>query len=230
MNKLIHIWNKICRKWMKIRLQPIRVFCLHHVCEQFDVDAMYACDWMALDEFKQKINALRSQGYQFISLTAAYEHLKKDRFRYKKYAVLTFDDGYKSLCEVLSLLRVEQIPCALFVNGKYLDGKSYRNKPTECYLNQDELFALSSPLIEIGSHGYEHADASTMNEEDFQKHIYMNIQLLKNHPNYVPFHAYTWGRCTKETNDILKNLCVTPVYMDGMKNYNEINYIHREIL
>jgi peptidoglycan/xylan/chitin deacetylase (PgdA/CDA1 family) len=144
--------------------------------------------------------------------------------------VLTFDDGYKSLCEVLSLLRVAQIPCALFVNGKYLDGKSYRNKPTECYLSQDELFALSSPLIEIGSHGWEHTDASQMDAEDFRKHINMNIQLLKNHPNYVPFHAYTWGRCTKETNDILKNLCVTPVYMDGMKNYNEINYIHREIL
>ena len=84
--------------------------------------------------------------------------------------------------------------------------------------------------MEIGSHGWEHTDASTMNEEDFQKHIHMNIQLLKNHPNYIPFHAYTWGRRTKETNDILKNLCVTPVYMDEMKNYNEINYIHREIL
>lgn len=230
MNKLIHIWNKICRKWMKIRLQPICVFCLHHVCEQFDADAMNIGDWMALDEFKQKINALRSKGYQFILLTAAYEHLKKDRFRWDKYAVLTFDDGCKSLWDVLSWLEEQQIPSALFINGKYLDGKSYRNKPTECYLNQDELFALSSPLIEIGSHGYEHADASKMNKEDFQKHINLNIQLLKNHPNYVPFHAYTWGRYTKETNDILKNLCVTPVYVDGMRNYNETNCIHREIL
>lgn len=222
--------HKVLRKWMKIRLQPIRVFCLHHVCELFDADVMYACDWIALDEFRLKINALRSQGYQFISLTAAYEHLKKDWFHRKKYAVLTFDDGYKSLLEVLPWLKEQQIPCALFINGKYLDGKSYRNKPTECYLTLDELFALSLPLVEIGSHGYEHADASKMNKEDFQKHINLNIQLLKDHPNYVPFHAYTWGRYTKETNDILKNHCVTPVYVDGMKNYNEPNCIHREIL
>lgn len=221
---------KIKRKWTKIRLQPIRVFCLHHVCEQFDADAMNVGDWMALDEFKRKINALHDQGYEFISLTEAYEHLRYDYIRRKKYAVLTFDDGYKSLCEVLSLLRVLQIPCALFINGKYLDGKSYRNKPTECYLSQDELFALSSPLIEIGSHGYEHADASKMKVDDFQKHIHMNIHLLKNHPNYVPFHAYTWGRYTKETNNILKDFYIIPVYIDGMKNYNEINYIHREIL
>ena len=104
-----------------MRLQPIRVFCLHHVCEQFDADAMYACDWMALDEFKQKIIALRRQGYQFISLTDAYEYLKKDWFRRKKYAVLTFDDGYKSLKEVLPWLEKQKIPATLFINGKYLD-------------------------------------------------------------------------------------------------------------
>ena len=73
--------EKIKRKWMKLCLQPIRVFCLHHVCEQFDAEAMYPCDWMALDEFKQKIIALRNQGYQFISLTEAYKHLKTDCFR-----------------------------------------------------------------------------------------------------------------------------------------------------
>lgn len=86
------ILKKLQRKWMKLRLQPIRVFCLHHVCEQFDADAMYACDWMALDEFKQKINIMRNDGYQFISITDAYEHLKKDKFRRKKYAILTLDD------------------------------------------------------------------------------------------------------------------------------------------
>ena len=143
MSKIIYIWNKICRKWMKICLQPIRVFCLHHVCKQFDADTMYPCDWMALDEFKQKIIDLQKQGYQFISQTEAYEHLKKDRFRRKKYAVLTFDDGYKSLLEVLPWLEEQQIPATLFINGKYLDGKSYRENSKEQYLTYDELFSLS---------------------------------------------------------------------------------------
>lgn len=221
--------KKVRNRWKKIRLQPICVYCLHHVCKHFDAAAMNVGDWMALDEFKQKINALRSQGYQFISLTEAFEHLKKDWFRWDKYAVLTFDDGYKSLLEVLPWLEEQQIPATLFINGKYLDGKSYRNNANEKYLMYDELFSLSS-FFGIGSHGYEHADASKMSEEDFQKHINMNIQLLQKHPNYVPFHAYTWGRYTKETNDILKDFYIIPVYIDGMKNYNEINYIHREIL
>ena len=195
--------KKIQRKWMKIRLQPIRVFCLHHVCEQFDADAMCACDWMALDEFKLKINALRSQGYLFISLTAAYEHLKKDWFRRKKYAVLTFDDGYKSLKEE------QQIPATLFINGKYLDGKSYRESPNEQYLTYDELFSLTSPFIEIGHHGWEHTAATEMTDEELLESLQKNMEVLFAHPRYIPFWAYTWGRVTQNTDLILhKNLIV----------------------
>lgn len=230
MNKLIHIRNKICRKWMKIRLQPIRVFCLHHVCEQFDADAMYACDWIALDEFRLKINALRSQGYQFISLTAAYEYLKKDWFRCKKYAVLTFDDGYKSLLEILPWLEEQQIPYALFINGKYLDGKSYRETSKEKYLTYDELFALTSPLIEIGHHGWEHTAVTEMTDEGLLKSLQKNIEILSAHPRYVPFWAYTWGRYTEKSDRYLQNFGITPMIITGHGNCNFYGHIDREFL
>lgn len=222
--------EKIRRKWMKLRLQPIRVFCLHHVCEQFDADAMYACDWMALDEFKQKINALRSQGYQFISLTAAYEHLKKDRFRCKKYAVLTFDDGYQSLKEVLPWLKEQNIPATLFINGKYLDAKSYRETPKEQYLTYDELFALTSPLIEIGHHGWEHTAATEMTEEELLDSLQKNIEVLSAHPRYIPFWAYTWGQHTENTDTCLKQVGITPIIITGHGNYNFDGLIDRELL
>jgi peptidoglycan/xylan/chitin deacetylase (PgdA/CDA1 family) len=215
---------------MKIRLQPIRVFCLHHVCEQFDPDAMYAFDWMALDEFKQKINVLRNDGYQFISLTAAYEHLKKDWFRCKKYAVLTFDDGYKSLKEILPWLEEQQIPCALFINGKYLDGKSYRETPEEQYLNYDELFTLTSPLIEIGHHGWEHTAADTMTYDELMESLFKNEKILSTHPRYIPFWAYTWGRHTIENDKVLLENLIIPVRIEGNKNYKWIGTIDREIL
>ena len=227
MSKLL---KKIRRNWMKLRLQPIRVFCLHHVCEHFDADTMYACDWMALDEFKQKIIALRNQGYQFISLTEAYEHLKKDRFRYKKYAVLTFDDGYKSLLEILPWLEEQQIPCALFVNGKYLDGQSYRETPKEKYLTYDELFTLTSPLIEIGHHGWEHTAADTMSNDELIESLFKNEKILSTHPRYIPFLAYTWGRHTIENDKVLLENLIIPVRIEGNKTYKWIGTIDREIL
>lgn len=222
--------EKIQRKWMKLRLQPIRVFCLHHVCKHFDAEAMYACDWMALDEFKLKINALRNKGYQFISLTEAYDHLKKDYFRCKKYAVLTFDDGYKSLNEVLPWLEEQKIPATLFINGKYLDGKSYREKPKEQYLTYDEFFALTSPLIEIGHHGWEHKSAKEMSQEELVDSLQKNIEILSSHPRYIPFWAYTYGIHNQTSDVTLSNNGMTLVLVNGGKNYKRMGAIDRELL
>lgn len=224
------ILKKLQRKWIKLRLQPIRVFCLHHVCEQFDAEAMYPCDWMALDEFKEKIKTLRNQGYQFISLTKAYYHLKKDYFRRKKYAVLTFDDGYKSLNEVLPWLEEQNIPATLFINGKYLDGKSYRETPNEQYLLYGELFALTSPLIEIGHHGWEHKSAKEMSQEELVDSLQKNIEILSSHPRYIPFWAYTYGIHNQTSDVTLSNNGMTLVLVDGGKNYKWIGAIDRELL
>ena len=223
------ILKKLQRKWMKLRLQPIRVFCLHHVCEQFDSDAMYACDWMALDEFKKKINVLRSQGYQFISLTKAYYHLKKDYFRRKKYAVLTFDDGYKSLKEVLPWLEEQQIPVTLFINGKYLDGKSYRVTSKEQFLTSDELYALISPWIGIGHHGWEHKSVKEMTEEELIDSLQKNIEILSSHPRYIPFWAYTYGIHNQTSDITLSNNGMTLVLVNGDRNYKWKGSITREL-
>jgi hypothetical protein len=224
------ILQKLQRKWMKLRLQPIRVFCLHHVCEHFDADAMHACDWMPLDEFKRKINALQDQGYEFISLTEAYEHLQTDYIRLKKYAVLTFDDGYKSLKEILPWLQEQQIPCALFINGKYLDGESYRETSKEQYLTYNELFALTSPLIEIGHHGWEHKSVTEMSEEELLESLYKNTDILSAHPRYIPLWAYTWGRHNKNNDGLLLKHDIIPVLIEGNKNYKWIGTIDRENL
>ena len=229
MQKIKGLLSKLRRWFLKLRLHPIHVFCLHHVCEQFDADAMYACDWVAMDEFKQKIIALRNQGYQFISLTKAYYHLKKDYFRRKKYAVLTFDDGYKSLKEVLPWLEEQQIPVTLFINGKYLDGKSYRVTSKEQFLTSDELYALISPLIEIGHHGWEHKSVKEMTEEELIDSLQKNIEILSSHPRYIPFWAYTYGIHDQNSDVTLSKNGMTLVLVNGGKNYKWKGCIAREL-
>lgn len=230
MVKISTIFKKIQRKWIKLRLQPIRVFCLHHVCEQFDAESMYPCDWMKLSEFKQKIKDLHNQGYQFISLTEAYNHLNNDWFRRKKYVVLTFDDGYKSLLEVLPWLEEQNIPATLFINGKYLDGASYREDPKEQYLTYVELFALNSSLIEICHHGWEHTDATKMTEEELEESMQNNIEILSSHPRYIPFWAYTWGHHSDVLDCYLKQKNIIPLIITGGKNYEFNDHIDRELL
>lgn len=226
----MNFFSKIFRYWTKLRLQPIRVFCLHHVCEQFDVEAMCSCDWMALSEFKQKMNNLRSQGYHFVSLTAAYNHLRKDWFRRKKYAVLTFDDGYKSLLEVLPWLEKQNIPATLFINGKYLDGKSYRESPKEQYLTYAELFAMTSSLIEIGHHGWEHIAATDMTEKMLKESLHNNKEILSFHPRYIPFWAYAYGKHNAKSDATIIQSDVVPVLVAGNKNYKWTGFIDRELM
>lgn len=224
------IISKIQRKLMKFRLQPIHVFCLHHVCERFDAESMCLGDWMALSKFKHTIIALQKDGYTFISLTKAYQHLQNDFIRRKKYAVLTFDDGYKSLKEVLPWLERQNIPTTLFINGKYLDGTSYRETTKEQYLTYDELFALNSPLIEIGHHGWEHTDATMMTEEELEESLQNDIEILSSHPRYIPFWAYTWGHHTNVSDCYLKQKNIIPILINGGKNYKFKDYIDRELL
>lgn len=226
-NGLIH---KIRRKLIKLRLQAIRVYCLHHVCAEFDAESMNAGDWMQIDEFKRKVLALRQDGVEFISLTDAYQHICEDWIRCKRYAVLTFDDGYASLKEILPWLEDQNIPVTLFINGKYLDGKSYRKNLKERYLTHDEIFVMTSSLFEIGSHGWEHVRATEMEDGEFEKSIELNMTLLAKHPRFIPFHAYTYGDCSTPTDNVLKTRSLIPVYINGMKNYNDKNAIHREML
>lgn len=227
---MIVLLKNINRKWLHLRLKPIHVFCLHHVSNAFDAESMNRGDWMQIDNFKRKVLALRQNGVEFISLSKAYTKITNDKFRNHKYAVLTFDDGYASLKEILPWLEKQKIPVTLFINGKYLDGKSYRKNPNEKYLTKEGLFALTSPLIEIGSHGWEHKRATEMTSEEFAESLNCNIGLLSEHPNYIPFWAYTYGDHSNKTDDYLHRQGLVPIYIDGMKNYDEIKVIHRELL
>lgn len=216
--------------WIKLRLKPIHVYCLHHVCEHFDAESMHDGDWMALGDFKQKVLAMQHSGVEFISLSEAQRKCKMEYVRWKIYAVLTFDDGYASLKEVLPWLKEMRIPVTLFINGKYTDGLSYRTTEKEQYLLWDEIMGLNYDTIEIGHHGWEHLKTSAMSVEEFKLSLAKNTGLLRNHPRYVSFYAYPYGNYTISSNVILKNNGIIPVYVNGMKNYDDSTCIHRELL
>ena len=230
MVKIKSILAKVKRKWMKLRLQPIRVFCLHHVCNHFDAETMYPYDWIELDSFKNRIAELKSIGYRFISLSEACIHLNNDLFRAKKYAVLTFDDGYKTLLDILPWLEEQNIPVTLFINAKYLDGVSFRENPKERYLSYEELFSLTSPTIEIGHHGWEHNLVDNMSKKEFELSISRNSKILEKHPRFIPYWAYTCGKHTKENDELLHVNKIIPVLINGNKNYKYLGSIDRELL
>lgn len=230
---MMKIFSKIRKKCIKLRLQPIHVFCFHHVCQHIDADSMHKGDWMALDEFKKNVLAMQQKGANFISISDAYNRLNHSlsplAFRLKKYVVLTFDDGYASLKEVLPWLKELGIPATLFINPDYAAGKAYRESDKEEYLTLEELAELD---VEIGMHGLQHIDVTNMDEYEFCRFVESSANHVVNPSlkHFIPFWAYTWGRYNSITDKVLKENGITPVYMDGMKNYNDASCIHRELL
>lgn len=246
MSKKMNVFiENIRRKWLRLRYQPIEVFCIHHISDVYNPLTMWECDWMQTEQFKRSILSLKQEGYKFISLTEAYNKLKSDWIRKEKYAVLTADDGYRSILSILPWLENQNIPITLFINTKYLDGKSWssineeqarRVKPDvdmlnevcpDLYISQEELFELTSPLISIGMHGHEHLDATKQTLDEFKKNIELCRNILQKHPRYISFMAYTWGRHNREEDKLLKDKCIIPLLMNGRPNFNKANIIER---
>ena len=217
--------HRISRILLKLRLQPIRIFCLHEISAKPEFSNEGPSDWMDINIFKQIIENMRKQGYKFISLEDAYRKIQTDRLRFRKYAVLTNDDGRISLHEILPWLIEQKLPITLFINGNYTDGKEHvvtGFNPFHCLTKAElvQYVELSYGLISLQGHGLEHKDATKISLEEFHRMI----------DPYKRFHAYTWGHHTIQTDNILRSYNIIPVFMDGMKNYNDASCIHRELL
>lgn len=230
---------------MKLRLQPIRVFCLHQTSEAYNPDVYCKPDWIPLNFLKNYIERLQEEGYEFISLAEAHKHIQSDVIRCKKYAVLAADDGLKCQLELVPWLEEHHIPITLFVNIETLDGQTcgcvikryfdIKDKNTEAqhatelYFTKNDISSLPSS-VSIGMHGITHDDVTTMTGEEFGNMIRTCESSLKSNLHYVPFYAYTYGRHSYRTDEILKKLHIIPVLADGGVNYNDSTVIHREIL
>lgn len=241
-----NLLHRIKRKLLKWRLSPIRVFVVHSVTDTYSTIVGPKEDWMSVTDFRHSVEELQEK-YTFISLDEAMQHLINDVVRTKNYAVLTADDGYCSVFEQLPWLIENKIPIALLINPKYIDGKSYSNHlwkfvhdanpdltveefVKDRYISAEDIQAIKSPLVNIGSHGYEHTDNGQMNEGEFREYMEKTKLEIEKFHAFVPFHAYPWGKYSEVSDKILKEMGIIPMRANGMYNINDDSQIHREYL
>lgn len=224
--------NKIKRRLLKLRLRPIRVFCIHYVSDEYDPTTIWECDWMQTDIFKQNLLKLKEQGYSFISLAEAHKKLSVDRFRVCKYAVLTADDGLRMDESLYLWLQSQNIPITLFVCPDMLEGEKKREKPMPL-LTHSELKTLTrdyAPLVTIGNHSMGHENCRSLSFVEFQENVRKSNEYLNQFEEYIPFFAYPCNKHLSEFDEHLRTKGITPVYADGRMNYNNIDVVHRELL
>lgn len=243
---LQELLHRIRRKLTKLCLQPIRVFCFHQASDTYDPDVYCKPDWVPLSFLQELVKQLQFEGCEFISLTDAYDKIANDRFRNRKYAVLTADDGLLCHADLLPWLEEQHIPITLFVNVQYLDGKScggpvkkYFKIETEeeehihasrLYCTEEQIFGLSSPILSIGMHGITHDRVTEFSEDEFSHQLDVCHEVLSKHPAYIPFFAYPHGAHSYRIDEIVRKHGFVPVLANGEKNYSDAQVIHREIL
>lgn len=223
--------KKIKKKLVKLMFQPIEVFVFHSVSDEFDESQNLRSDWSSTQAFQEHVGQILRE-YHFISIEEAYRHLRKDWMRRKRYAVMTCDDGFRSVLSVLPFLESHNIPLTLFVNTQYLDGVSKREgyAANPQYITQEELDALDSPLITIGMHGHLHDNVADKSEQQFVASLKTCEKILQKHPRYVPFFAYTWGSFSKVSQQVLKKNDIIPVFSDGESNYHYSDGVSRRAI
>ena len=224
--------RRVRKRIDRIRLTPIRVYCIHEVSESYNPATTWESDWVQIDDFKAKIERLR-EGNEFISLPEAYGHIAHDIIRRKRYCVLTCDDGASSIKGILPWLAERGISITLFVNPAILEGKEKREKPMEM-LSVSELHTLYndySPVITVGNHGYSHLDSGMISLKEFEDNVERSEEFLsREFPDRIPFFAYPLNGHNGQTDMYLRSKGIIPVYCDGNSNYGDSGIVHRELL
>lgn len=239
--------SKIVQRLTPLWCKPIEVFCFHKVSDTYQPQYGGIDDWTQTEQFKRNIMALRKK-YTFISIEDAYRHLLHDTFRIRNYAVLTSDDGYQCLLDILPWLEEQHVPITLFISTNYLDGKSYdpwfdahwgdisaeqkEDYLKSMYIQQKHLQQpeLRSENVSLGLHGYGHDEVSRMNKDEFASYVDKCDEQLKTHLRYTPYYAYTWGHHSAITDRVLREKKIVPVYMDGYCNIHFDGAIHRKCI
>ncbi len=221
--------QRLTRHLSRMYRQPIRVFVFHQVSDVFAPETMWECDWTQTEAFKQKISALMKK-YRFISLEAVREHLAKDRWRFRRYAALTADDGWESLTGILPWLADRKIPVTLFLNPSCLDGVHKNSRETDRLLTKQEVLRLidaGKPFISVASHGWTHKSCDLMTMDEFEESVRAAEAVLDELPAKAPFFAFASGRFTPAQVSYLRDRKLVPVFVDGKDNVKDPASIHR---
>lgn len=238
--------HKIHNRWIKLRFQPIRVFCFHQVSDTFDPNVNCRPDWISLNQFHHTLMRLKREGYRFISLSSAHEHLKHDLFRCKKYAVLTADDGLLSQYEQIKWLEANKIPITLFLNLNFVQNNTlpihyqeyYRDKSTlteaqlssQLYIKAKELENIHSDYVTIALHSLKHENMARKTKEEIRDDITKGENFFMKRKDFIKFYCYPFGSHSADSDAYILSCGYIPVLLDGQKNYNDVSCIHREII
>jgi peptidoglycan/xylan/chitin deacetylase (PgdA/CDA1 family) len=164
-------------------------------------------------EFVRQLTVLQDQGFRVIAAETLQRALDGSEDLPERAALLTFDDGYRSVREVaLPWLVRFGYPAVLFVPTAFI-GKSniFDNfaEPMEAICDSDELRDLDRHGVSIQSHGVSHRAFSQILPPEQEEELGESKRILEHGLNKpVTLFAYPYGDTgvdPQQVEELLRN-------------------------
>lgn len=177
------------------RRVPVVVLFYHRIADDG------ATPWTASNRSFARQMRWLARHFDLVTLEEAQSRIRSGR-NARPCVSVTFDDGYAENCrEAIPLLIRERIPCTYFVTvGHVASGepfphdvdRGHRFAPNDF----DQLRAMAQSGIEIGSHGYTHADLGNVTDPaELHRQLVVSREVLEEQlGRRIRYFAFPFGQ------------------------------------
>jgi peptidoglycan/xylan/chitin deacetylase (PgdA/CDA1 family) len=156
--------------------------------------------WFFVSEtvFSEQLAALRDGGWQPIDLTTFVRGLEEPEKLPERAALITFDDGYRSVREIaLPVLERFGYPAVLFMSTDFVGHTNVfdlESEPEEPLCDWDDLRELERGGVAVQSHGASHRAFSDLTPEERAVELERSKAVLEAElDRSVKLFAYPYG-------------------------------------
>ncbi len=172
------------------------------IYHKFGEESKYPSTSISTELFEEHLEYLKQNNYTVLTLGKALERLHSANDLPENTAVLTMDDGYKSIkTNALPLLEEYGYKATIFVATSHVGGNNY--------LSWEELQALQEKGFEIGNHSHSHAHfvnyAPDRITKVFEQDLKKSQRLFRENLNKTAeLYAYPFGEYCPGMQNILQ--------------------------
>jgi peptidoglycan/xylan/chitin deacetylase (PgdA/CDA1 family) len=149
------------------------------------------------------LNYLREDGWQVLEMAAFLRGLAEPDSLPERAALITFDDGYRSILDYgLPELRLFDYPAVMFVPTAFIGGHNdfdADNEPREAICSWEELRELERCGVSVQSHGVSHRAFSGLNPAEQEQELLRSKAALEDWlGKAIEVFSYPYGDCGPE--------------------------------
>jgi peptidoglycan/xylan/chitin deacetylase (PgdA/CDA1 family) len=136
------------------------------------------------ETFAEQLRQVRELGWQIIDVSTFLEGLQRPSALPARAALITFDDGYRSVLEcALPIMTELECPGVIFVPTDYVgDISSFdenSHEPPEAICSLDELSELEAGAVSVQSHGISHRPFSDLSDAEIEDELVGSKAILE---------------------------------------------------